>query len=149
MYQYSSQGQLVPVGLGSPNHPLWVLDPSMFFEIVLDPPASPNEAQFQRLRYIGPRNLCAALDCALSVQEPTVGAVGYEGALTKNGAVIPNSPMDAQTGGLITSADSLSFKGGALLEPGDTIQVLCANLTTTDPLIVSAGHLQVVGFFVG
>ncbi len=141
----AAAGAFVPVGNGTPAHPLFVLDPSFAFSIVLDPPASPNECQFQRLRYDGVKALCAAINCAVSVQEPTLGAVGYAGRLTQNGVVIPNSPADAQTGGLVTSADSLSVLGGITMNPGDIIGIEIANLTNTDNLNVSSCHIQVIG----
>ena len=137
-------GSFVHVGNGQSLHPLWVLDPSLLFDLVLQPPASPNETQFQRLRYIGKTQVCAAIQCSLSVQEPAVGAVGYAAKLQLNGVDIPNSEQDAQTGGLITSADSLSVAGGTVLVENDEIGILVANLSTAADLVVSSGHIQVI-----
>ncbi len=139
-------GTFVPIGNGNipPGHPLFLLDPSVLFDLVLNPPASPNEAQFQRLRYIGTQRVCAAIQCSLSVQEPAVGAVGYAAKLTKNGVDVVNSEQEAQTGGLITSADSLSIAGGTFLDENDEIGILLTNVTNGANLVVSSCHLQVI-----
>lgn len=140
-------GTFVPVGNGAPAHPLFVLDPSVGFEIILDPPASPNETQFQRLRYTGSaRDLCALITCTISAQDPGLVAFGFAAKLQLNGVDIPGSEQEAQTGGLITSADSLTIQGGTILNPGDDIRVLMANLTDGNDWIISSAHLTVLGF---
>jgi len=135
----------VPIGNLVVAHPLFNLDPSVFFDIVLDPPASPNETQFQRLRYIGTaRNLCAQVTASLSIQDPSVGAIGIAAKLQINGVDIPDSEQEGQTGGLITTAGSTTIQGSTLLQPGDNLRVLVANSTNVNDFIVSSCHLTVL-----
>jgi hypothetical protein len=139
-------GTFVPIGNGSPAHPLFALDPSVNFQIVLVPALSPNETQFQKLRYVGAaRDLCVVLTCSLAFQDPALGAFGTAAKLTQNGVDIPNSEQEAQTGGLITSADSLTVQGGAVMQPGDEFQILVANITDGGNFVVSSCHLTAIG----
>lgn len=138
-------GTFVPIGNGVIAHPLFTLDPSIAFDLVLDPPASPTETQFQRLRYVGgAQSLCAQVTCSLSIQDPAIGAIGTAAKLQVNGVDIPNSEQEGQTGGLITTAGSLTVQGSTVLNPGDDLRVLVANATNGGDFIVSSCHLTVV-----
>lgn len=140
-----AQDTFVPIGNLVPAHPLFNLDPSVFFQIVLEPAASPNEAQFQRLRYIGTaRDLCAQVTASLSIQDPSVGAIGIAAKLQINGVDIPDSEQEGQTGGLITTAGSTTIQGSTILQPGDDLRVMVANATNVNDFIVSSCHLTVV-----
>jgi hypothetical protein len=141
-----AQDAFVPIGNLVPAHPLFNLDPSVFFEIVLVPGGSPNETQFQRLRYIGSASgLCALVTCSLSIQDPTLGAIGIAAKLQKNGVDIPDSEQEGQTGGLVTTAGSTTIQGSTILEPGDDLRVLVANASNDNDFIVSSCHLTALG----
>lgn len=134
-------GTFVPIGNGQPAHPLFTLDPSLFFAIGV---VGANETQNQSLIYTGSLSLCAILTCSLSFQDPALGAFGTAAKLQQNGVDIPNSEQEAQTGGLITSADSLTIQGGTLINPGDTFRPLVANMTDGGNFIISSCHLTCV-----
>lgn len=138
----------VPVGSQAPNHPLFVLDPSANFQIALNPPGLGNETQYQVLEYTGrARGLCGLFTASVSFQDPApLGGFGTGVKLTLNGVDIPGSEQEGQTGGLITSADSIAVQGIVELNPGDQIQVLVANTSDATNFIISSCHLTGIAF---
>ena len=131
-------GTFVRIGNGAPGHPLFIANPqNMFFNLV------GVSTDTQELQYAGPRTVRLCIRGIVSLQEGIIGAVGIAVQLLQNGALIPNTSIDGQTGGLISSAGNLVTEGLVEARPGDTFTMEVANLTNANNLTASGAILTV------
>jgi hypothetical protein len=129
-------GAFVPVGTGSPLHPLYVAAPINERTSV----AGATTAT-QVLVYDGLVATKLVVTASLSVQSPFLVAKGFSLRILQNGVPIPDTSMDSQTGGLVTSAGNCFAECAVVAAPGDVFQIELANLTDGTDLIVSSATM--------
>ena len=121
-------GAYVPVGAGSPLHPLYNLGSSSV-KFVVDGATTAT----QRIRYTGTRPYVAVISVAVTVALAAgfiTAARTIGSRLLRNGIVLPDSTWEGgfTPGAVTVTAGSIAFSYGVTLNQGDEIQLQIANL---------------------
>jgi len=138
----------VPIGQGSPAHPVYVLDPASA-RVAIDP-APGAQAQVTTLEYSGVEPSNTTVFASMSVTSAALGGVRFSGRVVRvpfNGdpPVALSPTFESNTGGLLNSAGSLAFQVSSLLFPGDRLRLEIANRTDGSNLIVLACNVGFIG----
>lgn len=126
-------GTFVRIGAGAPGHPLFVSNIANRLVSVQGLTTATQELVYD---WSEKRCFCVRVD--LSLQDQAIGAEGFELRLVKNGVPIPNTTVQGQTGGLITSSGFIHTESLVDLNRGDVVYPEFANITSGANLTASS-----------